>query len=212
MKILAFVDTHGSTKSLKIAQAKAKDADIVICAGDLTVFEESLDKHLSNLSKLDKPVLVIHGNHESEESMKKSCSLFKNLVFLHKGVFEYENYLIFGYGGGGFSETDKNFENVAKKFEKTIKDAGKKIEKENKKNKTSKKLKTILVLHAPPYGTKLDHVMGEHAGSKSYRKFIDKVKPTIVICGHLHENAGKDEQVGKTIMINPGPMGAVMEL
>ena len=212
MKILAFVDTHGSKKSLKIAQDKAKDADIVICAGDLTVFEENLDSYLSELSKLGKPVLIVHGNHESEESMKKACSLFKNIVFLHKGVFELENYIVMGHGGGGFSDRDKDFEKVSKNFEKEIKDAQKKLDKENKKNKTNKKLKTVLVLHAPPHDTKLDYITGSHAGNKSYRKFIDDMQPTLVICGHLHENAGIDQQLGTTVIVNPGPKGVMIEI
>ena len=204
MKILAFVDTHGSDKTLKIAKEKAKQADIVVCAGDLTVFEKNLDSYLAELNKLGKTVLVIHGNHETEDSMKKSCSLFKNTVFLHKGVFELENYIFMGYGGGGFSDTDKDFENVSKNFEKEIKEKQKKIK--------DKKLKTVLILHAPPHKTKLDYIMGNHVGSKSYRKFIDNIKPTLVVCGHFHENAGLDQQIGTTVIVNPGPSGAVIEI
>ena len=208
MKILAFVDTHGSKKSLDIARKKADDTDIVLCAGDLTVFEENLDSYLSDLNKLGKPVLVIHGNHESEESMRKACSLFKNTVFMHKGIFELDNYLFIGYGGGGFTEINRDFESVSKKFLKAISELEKKLKKDN----SNKKLKTVLIFHAPPHNTKVDYVRGSHAGSKSYRKFIDAVKPTLVICGHLHENAGVDHQVGQTVIVNPGPTGAVIEI
>ena len=60
MKILAFVDTHGSMKSLKKVMKKAKKADIVVCAGDLSIFEEGLDIIIMELNSLKKPVLLIH--------------------------------------------------------------------------------------------------------------------------------------------------------
>jgi len=38
MKILAFVDVHGSAACLKEIEKKSKKVDIILCAGDLTVF------------------------------------------------------------------------------------------------------------------------------------------------------------------------------
>ena len=48
--------------------------------------------------------------------------------------------------------------------------------------------KTILVTHAPPYQSKLDHISKtEHVGSKDIRRFIEKKQPYLTLHGHIHE-------------------------
>ena len=200
MKILAFVDVHGSLKALKKIKEKSKKADIIVCAGDISIFENNLDKLLHQLNKLKKTVLIIHGNHEDENDLKELSLLFDNIHYIHKKSFVKENYLFLGYGGGGFSMIDKDFNKVSKKFKKTI-------EKFNQENK-----KIMLVTHAPPYKTKIDRVSGESCGNKNIKKFILKCKPDLVISGHLHENAGKEDKVGKSIVINPGPYGKIINI
>ena len=202
MKLLAFVDMHGSLKALRSIEKKAKKADLLVCAGDLTIFEQGMGYLLHELDKIGKPVLLIDGNHESVEDMRKACSLFKNTVFIHKRAYKIGNYLFLGYGGGGFSMVDKSFEKGSKLFEKEI----------NKRRKTDKNIKIILVTHAPPYQTKIDRIMGSPCGNKSIKKFILKVKPDLAISGHLHENAGKEDKIGKTKVINPGPFGKIVNI
>jgi hypothetical protein len=45
-----------------------------------------------------------------------------------------------------------------------------------------------------------------------YRKFVERMKPKLMICGHLHENVGMQDKIGKTIVIHPGWEGMVIEL
>ena len=187
MKILAFVDTHGSVAALKTVVKKAKKADIVVCAGDLSIFEQSLKEIISKLDEIGKPVLIIPGNHETDTELKKICSSFKNVHFINKGRFEIDDYLFLGYEGNGFSMLEPEFEKTAVKFRKWM---------------TNKK-KIVLVTHAPPYGTNIDAIMEEHCGNKTIREFIDRSDIELVISGHLHENAGKKDKIGKTAMINP---------
>ena len=106
-----------------------------------------------------------------------------------------DRYCLGGYGGGGFSMVDKEFEKISKKFEKEI-----------KKNKDKK---VILVTHAPPYKTNIDRIIEDPCGNKSIKNFILKVKPNLVIAGHIHECAGKEDKVGKTEVMNPGPYGKI---
>ena len=52
-----------------------------------------------------------------------------------------------------------------------------------------------------------------HHGNKSIRKFIDQKKPLLNICGHLHETEGKKQVINKkTLTINPGPDGVILEV
>ncbi len=198
MKILAFVDIHGSLKALNsiVKKTKKENPDLLICAGDLTIFENGLDYFIFRLSKLGKTILFVHGNHETAEASKYICSLFDNVKFVHKKIFKINNYVFLGYGGGGFSLTDREFEKTAKKLLK----------------KTKKDEKLILITHAPPYKTKLDKINGGYAGSKSIRKFIEKNNIAVAISGHFHENSGKEDKIGKAKIINPGPFGKILNV
>ena len=73
MHILAFVDSHGMADAMKELERKAKFADIILCAGDFTIFERDMDKVLKRMNSFGKPVLLIHGNHESESELQKAC-------------------------------------------------------------------------------------------------------------------------------------------
>ena len=200
MKIIAFTDVHGSLTALKRIENKVRTQkpDLIVCAGDISIFERGIVGLIRRLNKLKKKILIINGNHENVSTFIKLSKLFKNIIFIHKKCFIQDNLLFLGYGGGGFSIVDKEFEKTSIKFQKIIK---------NNKDK-----KIILVTHAPPYKTKLDKLVGGHAGNKSIRKFIENNKIILHICGHLHENFGKEDMIGKTKIINPGPFGKIVEI
>ncbi|MBN1792393.1 metallophosphoesterase family protein [Candidatus Woesearchaeota archaeon] len=196
MRLLVFTDVHGDERIIKRLKKKAKKTDLVLCAGDITIFEHNMRRILQELNRIGKPLLLVHGNHEGESNLRKACKQHKNIVFLHKRFYEQEGVLIVGYGGGGFALRDKEFE----RFEKRI------------RAKRKKDQKLVVMFHGPPYKLKVDRIMGEHAGSKSYTDFIKKQKPKIVICGHLHENNYKHDKIGKTIILNPGPEGRIITI
>jgi Icc-related predicted phosphoesterase len=73
--------------------------------------------------------------------------------------------------------------------------------------------KTILVTHAPPHKTKLDEMReGYHVGNKSIREFIEKAKPSVAVSGHIHETFEKVDKIGETVIVNPGPGGAIIDI
>ena len=200
MKILAFTDIHGSLSALRrIGQkVKSQNPDLLVCAGDITIFERGIIAILRRLNKLNKKIIIIHGNHEDSSTFIKFSKLFKNIIFIHKKSFIEDNVLFLGFGGGGFALVDKKFEKVSIKFKKIVND--------------NKDKKIILVTHAPPYKTKLDKLIQGHCGNKSIRHFIERNKIDLLICGHLHENFGKEDKIGKAKVINPGPYGKIVEV
>ncbi|MBI2542002.1 metallophosphoesterase [Candidatus Woesearchaeota archaeon] len=201
MKILAFTDIHGSVSALKRLEQKVKSQNpgLLVCAGDISMFERGILKISRRLNKLNKKIVIVHGNHEDSTTFRKLSKLFKNFVFIHKTHFVEDNVLFLGYGGGGFALVDREFEKTADaKFKEIIK---------QNKDKT-----IVLVTHAPPYKTKLDKIGKNYCGNKSIRQFIERNKVDLLICGHLHENFGKEDKIGKTKIINPGPFGKIIEV
>jgi len=62
----------------------------------------------------------------------------------------------------------------------------------------------VAVTHVPPYGTKLDRIwLGSHAGSRAVREIVEKERPTLLLCGHIHEAQGI-ERLGSTQVVNCG--------
>jgi Icc-related predicted phosphoesterase len=194
MKILTFVDTHGNKTAINKLLSLSKKVDLLVCAGDLTNFGEDLNKILKILEKTNKPLLIIHGNHESEQLLKQAKKKFKFIKFIHNKVYTINNYAFFGYGGGGFEQEDKSLEALIPKIKK----------------ETKGKILTFIT-HQPPYNTKLDIINKKPAGSKSITKFIQELSPKFNICGHLHENINKKDRINKTFIINPG-FGKVISL
>jgi Icc-related predicted phosphoesterase len=198
MKILAFVDMHGSLKALKKLHEKVmkQKPDLIICAGDFTVFEQNMDYIIHRFSKWKVPVLIVHGNHEDVDVLEHATANLKNVMFMHGKTYNYDHTIFLGHGGGGFSLRDKDFEKATKEFEKKM--AG--FE------------KVVLFTHAPPYKTKLDKIMDSYCGCKSIRNFIKKHNKKIVVAisGHLHENSGKEDKIGKTRLVNPSPYGKII--
>ncbi|MFW5852926.1 MAG: metallophosphoesterase family protein [Nanoarchaeota archaeon] len=202
MKLLTFVDVHGDMKQIKqlCDTANAEDVDLVICAGDITNFGTNQKAIVKGIAASGRPTLIIHGNHENYETLEADCEKYDNMIFLHSASFEIDDYLFFGYGGGGFSYTDESFESISDEFSSAIKI----------KKKENKKLKTILIVHGPPYGTDADFTNDTHVGNKDYTDFIQSKSVDLVVCGHIHEAAGSDQKRGKSRIINPGPEGRIV--
>jgi len=200
MKLLAFTDLHLSSVAFKKIKSKVKKQkpDLLVCAGDISIFEQGLDFILNKINKLNKKTLIIHGNHETDKILKKICSKYDNLIFIHKKYYKLNNHIFFGYGGSGFALIEPGFYKTGEEFQKII--------------RRNKDKKIIFITHAPPYKTKVDLIVGSHCGNKTFRNFIVRNKIDLNICGHLHENFGKIDNIKKTKIINPGPYGKIIKI
>ena len=198
MKLLAFVDLHQDKENLRalVQRAGQKDIDFVVCAGDISTFGRGLRTVLEQFNAIGKKIYVIPGNHE--EGLDGWQELLREYPLwdgFHKAVRLIGNYVFLGYGGNGFSQFDAEFRKVARQWYGEHQDK-----------------KIVLVTHGPPVGTKVDLLEKRHVGNVDYRKFIERIKPKVVICGHLHETAGVVDAIGETKVVNPGRAGMVIEL
>ncbi|MEK6808315.1 MAG: hypothetical protein AABY14_01360, partial [Nanoarchaeota archaeon] len=72
--------------------------------------------------------------------------------------------------------------------------------------------KKIMVTHVHPSGSKMEKFSAFFPGSSGVRKAIEKFKPDIMLCSHVHEAEGIEEMIGKTKVINVGKKGKIIEL
>ncbi|MBI4151092.1 metallophosphoesterase family protein [Candidatus Woesearchaeota archaeon] len=194
MKVLAFADVHASLTAMKKLDAlvKKEKPDLLVNLGDFTIFEQHLEDVCSRLAKLHPVQLVVHGNHEEDLTTAQVCKRH-GWVFCHKKCVQIGDALFVGYGGGGFSSREPEFERCVKNVHTTIK-AAKKV---------------VLLTHQPAFGTAVDNLYGRHVGNTSFTAFIKKYNVAMALSGHIHETAGKTGKLGKTIVANPGPFGKV---
>lgn len=204
MKLLAFTDIHGDPLILgKIMQKARKERpDALVCAGDLTNFGFGIKTLLKKFDSLAIPLFIIPGNHETDEEIIVYSRELRFVKSIHLRHALFHSLYIIGCGGGGFTPQHAEFEMSEKKFAESMK----------KVRLRDHKYRTILVTHQPPYRTALDRLYGEHVGSISIRKFIEKNQPDFCITGHIHEDEGKSDKIGNTVIVNPGPRGKMIEI
>ncbi|MDO8480370.1 MAG: metallophosphoesterase [Nanoarchaeota archaeon] len=197
--VLAFVDTHGAVSSELKRKIRKEKPDAVVCAGDFTIFSREMEKKLREISKLHKKVFLVHGNHEHRGEVALLCKKY-NVRFIHQKVVMFGKIVFVGYGGGGFAQRDPTLEEWTTEIKK-------KVRAYKKKGKS-----IFVVAHAPFYKTALDKLYGSYLGSKSLRKLILAVKADFAVCGHFHENAGKEDKIRQCRVLNPGAKGLMVSL
>lgn len=173
---------------------------------------ESMRKPVEFLGKTGLKTFLIWGNsdylkrhvkglkHWKYDFLEKYMASFKNIELLHRKGVKIGNYNLVGFSGyRPYSVKKGNNKQSSKKFERQLE----KLLSKYRKN-------VILVTHDVPYGTEMDKVkykaspaFGEHVGDRIIRKALEKYKPLLHVCGHMHENQGK-EKIGKTLVVNPG--------
>ena len=199
-KVLAVGDIHGDTGLVKKLAKKAKEekVDVIILAGDLTMWEENTKNLVGPLVKLKKPVLLLHGNHESVATIDFLYEMYSpHAKNLHGYSFVTKDLGIFGCGGADFGMSSLS----EKEFFNTLKKAHKGVEKAKK---------TIMVTHNHPSNSKSEFSGFE--GSKGIRKAVEKFHPNILINSHIHEAGGLTEKMGKTNVINVARSPAIFEI
>src|SRR5262249_7874393 len=70
----------------------------------------------------------------------------------------------------------------------------------------------VLVSHSPPQGAVDVSSRGQSLGSVSVRAAIQRTRPLLVVCGHIHASAGQQASIGTTPVVNAGPAGVWWEL
>lgn len=201
LKILAAADIHGSRLLVeKLAEkAEKENVDLVVLAGDITHMESHTEGLIGPFIGKNKQVLFIPGNHDTLATAE-FWREFYGATNLHGYAIKVGDVAFFGCGGatkvGPHLTLEENeiFYLLSKAHEK-VKDA---------------KIK-IMVTHVNPSGAAGDKLV-PGSGSEAVKKAIEKFKPDILICGHIHEASGIEEKIGNTTVINVARSHKILEL
>lgn len=200
LKILAAGDIHGDTGlAKKLAERAEKEkVDLVILCGDLTLFDSSTANIMGPFVKKHQKVLLIPGNHESVATADFLAEFYgqKNI---HGYSVKYKDVGIFGAGGAniGLEQlSEKELYDLLRKGFDRIKYLKKKI----------------MVTHVHPSKTLMEKFTNIFPGSDGIKRAVEKLKPNILLCSHVHEAEGIEERIGKTRVINVGKKGKIIEI
>jgi uncharacterized protein len=201
VKILIFSDIHNGRKALE--NIVARTADVYIDAGDLVSFQKGLAECGEALKPLGDRLWVLPGNHETHDDMRVLCERHGFYDF-HRQVRTLESPSgTTHWAGLGYSNITP-FKTPGEYTEEEIAAALANFE-------SYKPL--YLVIHVPPYGTKLDaFAPGKHAGSPALCAWVERVQPKYLFCGHIHETAGMTDKIGETTCVNVGRQGLLFEI
>ncbi len=194
MRLLCITDIHGEVRRFEKILAAEPKADLLIIGGDFTNFGKPPEvARILDIAQAHTPqVLAVAGNCDSAEIDQL---LIERGVSLHTRGVRIDDIGFFGLSAmppwrGNmyeFPEDDLN-RFLAASFAQ-VQDSS----------------RFIMVPHCPPRNSEVDrNSSGVNVGSTAVRKWMDKVKPTLVICGHIHEARGQ-AKIDKTVVVNCGP-------
>jgi len=176
LRLVLLSDTHQLHREVEVP-----DDDILIHAGDFTIFSESIDAvadfndWLGGLPHRNK--IVVPGNHEFFLEQEPSCrSMLDNAIVLIDEGTEIEGLRIWGspvtpmYGGAFGLSSAADRKRLYARIPWDI---------------------DVLVSHGPPFGI-LDTapMSGSHEGCRELLDAVTRVRPKLHVFGHIHNAYG----------------------
>lgn len=190
MKILAFSDLHMARSRAVDLVAASGEADLVIGAGDFCNMREGLDQAMAMLSGIEAPMIVVPGNAESHEELMHAA--LSNMTVLHGTGCQVGGLSLFGLG---YAVPETPFGSWSCDLSET--DAETML--------ADCVQADVMILHSPPKGAGDETSTGLSVGSTAIRAAIERVRPQLALCGHVHESWGYDGNIGATRVCNLGP-------
>ena len=198
MKLLLFSDVHCSQPAVKRLIDKAEQADVLVGAGDFGIMRQGVVETLAPFETVQKPLVMVCGNGESDVELKDAAT-WKQAYVLHGNGVVLQGIEFFGLGGGipvtpfGSWSFDIDEENATELLSECPQGG-------------------VLVVHSPPFGAVDVSSRGKHLGSQAIRITVERCRPRLVVCGHIHDSSGRWEKIGDTIVVNAGPEGILWDL
>jgi Icc-related predicted phosphoesterase len=208
VRLLLASDLHRDLEAARSLVERSSDYDVVVIAGDLAIKRRGLQEIVNVLAPMACPTVLVCGNGESPEELREACGRARDQTtgapwqsahVLHGDSIEVDGVTFFGLGGAvpvtpfGDWSYDIPEEDAAALL-------------------ASCPPQAVLVSHSPPNGHVDSDGMGNHHGSWSVLEAIERARPRLVVCGHIHACWEGESRVDDTPIINAGPRGVVWSL
>lgn len=201
MRLLLFSDLHADRSAAVSLVRRAADADLLVGAGDFTNGRDaaSLPVCLDVLRATGKPAVLVPGNNESVEELAAACRGWAGCHVLHGSGVVVNGVPFYGVGGGipvtPFGSWSYDFDEQQGTALLAAAPAG-----------------CVLVVHSPPKGVVDVSSRGGSIGSTAVRDAVVRVRPRLVVCGHVHGSNGNAGELAGVPVVNAGPRGVTWEL
>lgn len=199
MNLLLFSDLHADTDAAHRLVELSRTADVLIGAGDFGNMRRQINRCIDILQTITKPAILVAGNAESTEELTDACRDWPSAHVLHGSGVRIDGVDFFGIGGAipvtpfGSWSYDFSEEKATALLEGCPPDC-------------------VLVSHSPPRGASDRSSHGDSLGSTAIRETVERCRPKLVVCGHIHGSWGVRELIGSTTVINAGPEGVEYEV
>ncbi len=199
MKLLLFSDLHNDPEAAQHIVKRSLDFDILVGAGDFGVMRRGIDTCIAVLKAIETPTVVVPGNAESVDELARACEVWPEARVLHGSGVRLQGQDFYGLGGGvpetPFGSWSYDFsEQEARELLADCPDGA------------------VLVSHSPPQGAADVSPAGDHLGSVALREIVERTRPVLVVCGHIHHSAGTRSTLSNVPVVNAGPGGIEIEL
>ncbi len=199
MRLLAFSDLHRDLDQAANLVDLAKDADVVIGAGDFASMHQGLEEAIDALSGITAPTVLVPGNNETRDDLAAATDgTWPAARVLHGEAAEIGGQVFFGLGAGiPTTPWDWSFDLDEQQAEAALQ---------------SLPDEAVLVVHSPPKGHCDSTTDGLRLGSTAILAAIERKQPKLAVCGHIHEAWGEHSTVGSTEVVNLGPSGHFLDI
>lgn len=202
MRILAVADVHrDETHVAMFLETLARERpDVVVAAGDLGHCHREAEKLIEAIEASGLPFLFVTGNHEREPHAHERLRCNPRAVWLDEQVVLHDGVVFLGIGYAEAAcigrsrgiEIRPRLAALVKQFDELapeIRDSAPRV----------------LVTHEPPRAWHRD-------GNKHIDLFARQHGIETIICGHLHVRQPSVRETEHFKVINPGPMGMMVEV
>ena len=199
MKLLLASDIHRDLAAALSLVERSVDADALVIAGDLAVMRNGLEEVVGVLSESACPTVLVPGNGESDRELAAACAGWPVAHVLHGSGCELGGVPFWGLGAAvpvtpfGAWSFDLSEAEARPLLEGCPEGA-------------------VLVTHSPPLGHVDVAGQGDHLGSRAVLEVVERKRPRLVVCGHIHGSWEQESTVGPTRIVNAGPRGLWVDI
>jgi len=194
MRLLLFSDLHEDLAAARRLAGLAAGMDLLVGAGDFGNMRAGWQPCIEALLGTGKPAVLVAGNNESTEELRLACRAWRLATVLHGEAASIAGVTFFGLGGGvpvtpfGSWSYDLDEDEAASLLAPMPEGC-------------------VLVSHSPPKGALDMSSSGASLGSTAVRDAVLRLRPRLVVCGHVHGSAGRHAELEGVPVVNAGPAG-----